>query len=238
MMVDFGLQVRVQPQQDNFNKWLADVDASAGLLKDHFRSLWFSDHICWDSDPTYEAWTILSFLAARFPDYEVGSHVLGQGFRNPALMALMATTLQTVSQGRFIMGIGAGWKEDEFLAYDYGFPRPGIRIEQLEDTLNIFKKLWMESGQVSYEGKHYKIVDAWCEPKPEPMIPIMVGGPGKKTMRLAAQYADIWDVTFQHCVWPGPASWQLARLRKKRNVMVKNSAMLIPSLGHQIKLRQ
>lgn len=193
MTVDFGWQTPFGPPKGNYGKWLADVDASVDLLKDHFRSLWVADHFFWEGGPTYEAWTILSFLAARFPNWEVGSHVLGQGFRNPALMALMATTLQTVSQGRFIMGIGAGWKEDEFLAYDYEFPRGGIRIEQLEDTLNILKKLWTEAGQVTYTGKHYKIVDAWCEPKPEPMIPIMVGGPGKKTRRLAAQYADIWN---------------------------------------------
>lgn len=106
----------------------------------------------------------------------------------------MAATLPTLSQGRFILSIGAGWKEDEYLAYDYQFPRAGIRIEQLEDTLNIFKKMWSDSGQVNYQGKHYNVVDAWCEPKPDPMIPILVGGSGKKTMRLATQYADLWNV--------------------------------------------
>lgn len=213
MAIDFGLYVPDGPPKDDYGTWLADVDANARMLQDHFRSLWMADHIFSDGAPTYEAWTIMSFLAARFPNYEIGSLVLGQGYRNPALLALMVATLQTVSQGRFVMGIGAGWKEDEYLAYDYEFPLAGIRIEQLEDTLNIFKKLWTEVGQVSYEGKHYKIVDAWCEPKPDPMIPIMVGGPGKKTMRLAAQYADLWnwgmcdiakytellDVLKQHC---------------------------------------
>jgi alkanesulfonate monooxygenase SsuD/methylene tetrahydromethanopterin reductase-like flavin-dependent oxidoreductase (luciferase family) len=213
MTIDFGLVVPPGPPKGDYPKWLVDVDASAQLLQDHFRSLWIYDHFFEGGDPIFEAWTILSFLAARFPNYEVGSLVLGQGYRNPALMALMAATLQTVSQGRFIMGIGAGWKEDEYLAYDYQFPRAGIRIEQLGDTLNIFKKLWTEAGQVSYEGKHYKVVDAWCEPKPDPMIPIMVGGGGKKTMRLAAQYADLWnwgmcdvdkyteyvDILKQHC---------------------------------------
>ncbi len=193
MTVDFGLVVPPGPPKDNCAKWLADVDASSQLLQDHFRSLWIYDHFFEDGNPIFEAWTILSFLAARFPNYEVGSLVLGQGYRNPALMALMAATLQTVSQGRLIMGIGAGWKEDEYLAYDYAFPRAGIRIEQLEDTLNIFKKLWEEAGPVSYEGKHYGIADARCETKPDPMIPILVGGAGKKTMRLAAQYADLWN---------------------------------------------
>jgi alkanesulfonate monooxygenase SsuD/methylene tetrahydromethanopterin reductase-like flavin-dependent oxidoreductase (luciferase family) len=193
MTIDFGLQVPFRVSKDDHGKWLSDMDASVDLLKDHFRSLWMADHFFYGGDPTHEAWTILSFLAARYPNWEVGSHVLSQSFRNPALMALMATTLQTVSDGRFIMGIGAGYKEDEYRAYNYEFPRAGIRIEQLEDTINILQKLWTETGQVSYEGKHYKITNAWCEPKPDPMIPIMVGGPGNKTMRLAAQYADIWN---------------------------------------------
>ncbi len=191
--VDFGLAVPVGPQKDDYKHWLADVETSTQLLQGHFRSLWFYDHFFYDDAPAFEAWTILSFLAAHFPNYEVGSLVLGQGYRNPALLALMATTLQTISEGRFTLGIGAGYKEDEYLAYHYDYPRAGIRLEQLEDVLNILKKLWSEPGQVSYSGKHHQIVDAWCEPKPDPMIPILVGGSGKKTMRLAAQYADLWN---------------------------------------------
>jgi alkanesulfonate monooxygenase SsuD/methylene tetrahydromethanopterin reductase-like flavin-dependent oxidoreductase (luciferase family) len=213
MTIDLGLVAPFGPPKDDYGKWLADLDASALLLQDHFRSLWVTDHFFWEGKPTFEVMTSLSFLAARFPNYEIGPMVLGQSYRNPALLALMAATLQTLSQGRFIMSIGAGWKEDEYLAYDYDFPRAGIRIEQLEDTLNILKKLWTEPGQVSYEGKHYSIADAWCEPKPDPMIPILIGGSGKKTMRLAAQYADLWntglcditkyterlDILKQHC---------------------------------------
>jgi alkanesulfonate monooxygenase SsuD/methylene tetrahydromethanopterin reductase-like flavin-dependent oxidoreductase (luciferase family) len=193
MPIDFGLALPPSPPKDNYSKWLTDIEATVRLFQDDFRSLWSFDHFSTDDNPVYEAWTVMSFLAAHFPTYEIGSLVLAHGYRNPALVALMATTLQTLSQGRFIMGIGAGWKEDDYLNYKYEFPRAGIRIEQLEDTLNIFKKLWTEPGPVSYAGKHYQIADAWCEPKPDPMIPIMVGGPGKKTMRLAAQYADIWN---------------------------------------------
>ena len=73
-----------------------------------------TDHFMWEGAPTFEAWTVMSFLAARYPDFEVGPMVLGQSYRNPALLALKAATLQTLCQGRFIMGIGAGWKEDEY----------------------------------------------------------------------------------------------------------------------------
>lgn len=195
MTVDFGLGLLFGSPKGQRDKWLADLDACLPALAGHFRSLWMTDHFFWEGEPTYEAWTTISFLAARFPSYEVGPMVLGQSYRNPAMLALMASTLQTISNGRFIMGIGAGWKEDEYRAYGYDYPRAGIRIEQLEDTLNIFRKLWSEKGQVTYEGKHYSVVDAWCEPKPEPMIPILVGGGGKKTMRLAAKYADMWNLS-------------------------------------------
>ena len=120
--------------------------------------------------------------------------VLGQNYRNPALLALMGATLQALSGGRFIMGIGAGWKEDEYLAYNYPYPAPKVRLQQLEDTLIILKKMWEEPGPVSYEGLHYSIRDAWCEPKPVPKIPILVGGGGYSTMKHAAKYADIWNL--------------------------------------------
>ena len=212
MSVDFGLHIEPGAKTGEHNTWLENLDATARLMEGHVRSLCVYDHFFYDGAPAYEVWTTMTFLATRFPNYEVVSFVLGQGFRNPALMALMGTTLQTLSQGRLTMGIGAGWKEDEYLAYDYEFPRGGIRIEQLEDAVNVLQKLWTETGQVSYDGKHYKITDAWCEPKPVPMIPIMVGGAGKKTMRVAAKYADLWnaggeidyyterlDILKQHC---------------------------------------
>ena len=163
-------------------------------LKDKFRSIWMTDHFFWDGEPTYEVWTVLSYIAARYPDFEVGPMVLGQSYRNPALLALMGATLQTLSNGRFIMGIGAGWKEDEYHAYDYDYPSARIRLEQLEDTLIILKKMWEEPGQASYQGRHYRIKDAWCEPKPKPGIPILVGGGGNTTMKHAAKYADIWNL--------------------------------------------
>jgi len=194
MTVDFGLGLLAGPPAGQHDKWLADLDASVPKLKGAFRSLWMTDHFFWDGEPTFEAWTTLSFIAARYPDFEIGPMVLGQSYRNPAMLALMASTLQTLSDGRFIMAIGAGWKEDEYHAYDYEYPSAKIRLEQLEDTLIIFKKMWKEEGQVSYEGKHYSIADAWCEPKPDPMIPILVGGGGKTTMKHAAKYADMWNL--------------------------------------------
>ncbi len=193
-MVDFGLGLPAGPRKGQNERFLTDLDATLVQLKGSFRSIWMTDHFFWDGEPTYEAWTVLSYLAARYPDFEVGPMVLGQSYRNPAILALMAATLQNLSGGRFIMGIGAGWKEDEYRAYDYPYPEPRVRVQQLEDTLIIFKKMWEEPGPVSYVGEHYSITDAWCEPKPQSKIPILVGGGGYTTMKHAAKYADIWNL--------------------------------------------
>ncbi len=192
-MVDFGLGLLAGPPKGRNEGFLTDLDATLPQLKGSFRSIWMTDHFFWQGAPTYEAWTVLSYLAARYPDFEVGPIVLGQSYRNPALLALMSATLQNLSGGRFVMGIGAGWKEDEYRAYNFPYPEPRLRVQQLEETLIILKKMWQEPGKASYEGRHYRIADAWCEPKPQPAIPILVGGGGYTTMKHAARYADIWN---------------------------------------------
>ena len=194
MGIEWGLVLPAGPAKNQIKKWLDDLDISLPALSDNFKSLWMTDHFFWDDDPTYEAWTVLAYVAARYPQFDIGPIVLGQSYRNPALTAKMGATLQALSGGRLIMAIGAGWKEDEYHAYGYPYPRPGIRIEQLKDSLEIISRMWSEPGPLTYRGKHYQIVDAYCEPKPEPIPPIIVGGGGKKTMRLAARYADWWNI--------------------------------------------
>ena len=195
MTVKFGLGLLAGPPKGQISKWMDDLDAALPHLGTAFESLWMTDHFFWDDNPTYEAWTVMAYMVARWPQYKVGPMVLGQSYRNPALLAKMAATLQTLSGGRFIMGIGAGWKEDEYRAYNYPFLRPGIRIEQLEDTLEIMKRMWTEPGPITYTGKHYRIENAYCEPRPDPIPPIIVGGAGEKTMFLAAKHADGWNLS-------------------------------------------
>jgi alkanesulfonate monooxygenase SsuD/methylene tetrahydromethanopterin reductase-like flavin-dependent oxidoreductase (luciferase family) len=226
MSVRFGLSVPAGPPKHDLSKWIHDLDSVIPQLQHHFDSLWMTDHFFWDDDPTYEAWTAIVYMATRYPRWKVGSIVLGQSYRNPALTAKMAATLQHLSGGRFLLGIGAGWKEDEYRAYGYPFPEPKIRLEQLEDTLEIITRMWKQDGTATYHGKHYSVENAYCVPKPDPMIPIIVGGGGYNTMRLAAMYADGWniyDAPFeryfervailrQHCETIGrdPASVQLS----------------------------
>ena len=194
MTIDFGLVLPAGPPKNALDRWRDDLDAVLPVVASRFRSLWMTDHFFWDDAPTFEAWTVLAYAAARWPQFELGPIVLGQSYRNPALLAKMAATLQTLTRGRLIMAIGAGWKEDEYHAYGYDFPRPGVRVQQLEEALEIITRLWTEPGQVTYRGDYYHVVDAWCEPKPDPIPPLLVGGGGTKTMRLAARFADFWNI--------------------------------------------
>jgi alkanesulfonate monooxygenase SsuD/methylene tetrahydromethanopterin reductase-like flavin-dependent oxidoreductase (luciferase family) len=143
-----------------------------------------------------EAVTTLTYLAGRHENIDFGHIVLGQSYRNPALTAKMAANLQMMTRGRFIMGIGAGWKEDEYMAYGYPYPSDGQRIDELEDTVKIMRAMWTESP-ATYEGKHYHIRDAECMPQPNPPIPLLIAGGGeKKTLRVVAMYADWWNYNF------------------------------------------
>ena len=107
----------------------------------------------------------------------------------------MAATLQFMSNGRYILGIGAGWKEDEYLQYGYPFPPAGVRVEELGEALQIIKQLWREQ-RATFHGKHYHIEDTQCEPKPNPVPTVMVGGAKPRMLRLVAHYADWWNVSW------------------------------------------
>ena len=163
-------------------------------------SAWISDHFHpWakfqsvDTD-VLEGWTTLSYLSGIYKKLKFGNIVLCNSYRNPALLAKMAATLQALTRGRLILGIGAGWKEDEYLAYGYEFPSAKIRIKQLEEAVQIIRKLWTED-KVNFDGVFYKIRNAYCNPKPKPTPPIMVGGGGEKlTLRVVARFADWWNL--------------------------------------------
>jgi alkanesulfonate monooxygenase SsuD/methylene tetrahydromethanopterin reductase-like flavin-dependent oxidoreductase (luciferase family) len=106
----------------------------------------------------------------------------------------MGATLQTVTKGRFILGIGAGWKEDEYTEYGFHFPSAKQRIEQLEESVQIIKKMWTQTT-VNFTGRYYTLNNAHCYPKPNPVPPILIGGGGEKlTLRVVARHADWWNM--------------------------------------------
>jgi alkanesulfonate monooxygenase SsuD/methylene tetrahydromethanopterin reductase-like flavin-dependent oxidoreductase (luciferase family) len=165
-------------------------------LKPPFDTLWFEDHLQWSDTAVLESWTALTTMAALFPNMRCGTLVLSQSFRNPAHLAKMSASLQKITAGRLIVGIGAGWKEDEYKAYGFPFPSNKQRLEQLEETAIILKKMWHESP-ATFHGKHYSIEGAYCVPQPAPIPPLMIGGGGEKvTLKLVAKYADWMNLLF------------------------------------------
>lgn len=162
-----------------------------------FHSLWFVDHM-WsrgmeDLDHL-EAWTLMAATAATTHRIAIGSLVLCNSYRSPALLAKMAASLDNVSGGRLLLGLGAGWMEEEYRAYGYAFPPARVRIEQLDEALAILKLLFTQ-GRASFEGRYYSIHDAVNNPKPlqKPHPPILIGGAGERLLRVAARHADIWN---------------------------------------------
>ncbi|MEC9339798.1 MAG: LLM class flavin-dependent oxidoreductase, partial [Actinomycetota bacterium] len=138
------------------------------VVTPEFDSLWIADHFYgFDkrTDPFLEAWTTLIWCAAKFPNIDLCHHVLGVGYRPPALTAKMASTLQFLTGNRFILGIGAGWREEEYLAYGYEFPRPSVRFRQLEETIKICRLMWTEE-EPSFEGEFFSIDKASAPPLP------------------------------------------------------------------------
>lgn len=99
--------------------------------------MWIPDHLQFGSDPTNEGWTLLTFLAAAFPRFRYGHLVLSHSFRNPALLAKMASTLQNLSGGRLILGIGEGWHEEEYRSYNFNYPSGGTRVAQMAGVIQI-----------------------------------------------------------------------------------------------------
>ncbi len=194
--IQFGWSLSSGPRTSMLSKdFLAAVHQGLTLAEGHMDSVWVVDHLQYDNNPVLEGWTALTYLAARYPTFQFGHAVLCQSFRNPALLAKMAATLQYLSEGRFILGIGAGWKEDEYTAYGYPFPSAGTRVEELEETMQIIKALWHDE-RATVHGKHYQVVEAWCEPKPDPIPTIMLGAFKPRMMRIAARHADWWNVSW------------------------------------------
>jgi alkanesulfonate monooxygenase SsuD/methylene tetrahydromethanopterin reductase-like flavin-dependent oxidoreductase (luciferase family) len=161
-----------------------------------FDSLWFPDHVQYGGHKVAEGWTLLAYALARYPDKLCTHEVLCNSFRNPAHLAKMVATAQAISGGRVALGIGAGWNREEYLAYGWPFPPTRVRIAQLAEAIELIRAMWRDAP-ASYEGEHYRIAGAYCEPRPNPPPPIVVGGHGEKyLLRVVARHADWWNYSF------------------------------------------
>jgi alkanesulfonate monooxygenase SsuD/methylene tetrahydromethanopterin reductase-like flavin-dependent oxidoreductase (luciferase family) len=190
--VQFGLSIPISNPDLPRQKFLQNIHTALDTIAGHFDSVWLPDHLQFGNSPLFEGWTMLTYLAALRPELRYGHLVLCQLFRNPALLAKMAATFQYMSQGHFILGIGAGWAEEEAKAYHIPFPPAGQRVSELEEQLQIIKALWREDN-VTFEGKYHQVHNAYCLPHPEPLPPVLIAGFQPRMMRLVAHHADWWN---------------------------------------------
>jgi alkanesulfonate monooxygenase SsuD/methylene tetrahydromethanopterin reductase-like flavin-dependent oxidoreductase (luciferase family) len=144
--------------------------------------------------PTMEAWMLLAACASRTERVRLGTLVSGNTYRHPSLLAKQAVTLDHISHGRAILGIGAGWHEAEHRMYGFPFPPLRERVDRLHEALQILDGL-MRGERTTFAGRFYQLHDAPFAPRPvqQPRIPILIGAKGSRMLRLVARYADIWD---------------------------------------------
>jgi F420-dependent oxidoreductase-like protein len=166
-----------------------------------YEAVWLVDHFHTVPVPsqevTFECWTSLAALARDTKRIRIGQIVTCNSYRNPALLAKMASTLDVLSHGRLYFGIGAGWYEHEYKAYGYPYPDAPERLRQLREALQVIHAMW-EQEEATFEGKYYQIRGAINQPKgvQKPHIPILIGGGGEKvTLKLVAQYGDACNVS-------------------------------------------
>jgi F420-dependent oxidoreductase-like protein len=190
----FGLRL---PQDGTDFGEVRDIAQAAEQLG--FHSLWLFDHFYHfpfvGNRSVLEPWTLMSVLAGATSTIRFGTLVLCNGYRPPAVLAKMAATLDVLSNGRLEFGYGAGWHQEEFAGYGYEFPSAATRIRQMEEGLQVIKRLWTDET-ATFSGKHYRLDGAICEPKPRqrPYPPITIGGGGEQMLlRAVARHADIWN---------------------------------------------
>jgi F420-dependent oxidoreductase-like protein len=189
----FGAVMNEAPQMSvspNYKELAALCRRCEGI---GFNSAWLMDHLTWGpDDAVFECWTTLSALSRETSEIHLGPFFLCNDYRNPALVAKMAATLDVISDGRVELGMGAGWKDDEYRAYGYPFSPPRERIARLDEAVSIMKLMW--SGRpATFKGNYYQIQEAECKPRPvQPGGPrLWIGGGGERlTLRVTAGHAD------------------------------------------------
>jgi F420-dependent oxidoreductase-like protein len=196
--------------------WSEILDVSLYAERTGWDGIWIADHfmpMAGDLDvPMHECWSVLAALAAAVPRVRLGALVAGITYRSPAVLAKQAVTIDHVSGGRLVFGIGAGWQENEHAAYGLALGTIKERLDRFEEACQIITGL-LNEDRTTFDGHYYRITDAPLVPKAASgKLPVLIGGGGeKRTMRIAAQYADKWNV------WGDPAL-----LAAKREILARH----------------
>lgn len=200
------------------NSWSDTLALARHAEATGWDGVWYADHFMPNAEdtsgPTNEAMTTVAALAAAVPRVRLGTLVAGNTYRHPAVLAKMAAGIDIVSGGRFVLGLGAGWQENEHAAYGIPFSTVGGRLSRLDEACRVIKGLF-GAPQTDFAGRYYSLKAAPLEPKPiQSPLPLLIGGGGeKRTLRIAAEHADEWNV------WGSPTV-----LRHKISVLEKHCA--------------
>jgi len=232
--LDFGVQI--EPQYGfTYDQIRTVAQAAEGL---GYESMWVSDHLFLTPQTVdtncLECYTVLTALARDTSRLRLGAMVASQSYRNPALLAKVAASLDHISRGRLNFGIGAGWKDVEYNAYGYPFPEPSVRIGQLDEALEVCRRMWTDN-RASFKGKYYSIQEALCSPKPvQSPLPVWVGGTGARTLRVAAKHADAVNFSWSHP--PGFIEERLGVLRRHCRRLGRDPSEIRVSVGLMVVL--
>ena len=181
------------------NTWPDVLALSRHAEETGWDGVWFADHFMPNAEdvsgPILECWTVLAGLASSVPRLRLGALVAGNTYRHPAVLAKMAATIDHISGGRLVLGLGGGWQENEHAAYGLPFGTAGERLRKLEEACQVITGLFSKE-RADFDGSFYQLASAPLEPKPvQAKLPLLIGGGGEKvTMRIAAAYADEWNV--------------------------------------------
>lgn len=199
-------EVSTRSRNLRFGLFLSQANKSLGQVYDEFQMAedlgfdhaWLVDHLV-DTDaapsvPILEAWTLLAALAERTSRIRLGVLVTSNTFRHPAVLLKSAVNVDHISNGRLILGLGAGWHVDEHRRYGIPLPEPAERVDRFAEAVELISLL-MAHERTTYAGRYYQLDDAPLEPRPiqTPRIPILIAAHRPRMLRLAAAYADQWD---------------------------------------------
>jgi F420-dependent oxidoreductase-like protein len=237
IVTDFKLGLQIWPSNTSWDELqkvallAEELDFDAIFTWDHFAPVAGIDPY----SANFEGWQVLAAWAALTKRVQIGMLVTGNTYRHPAIVAKMAATLDHISGGRAIAGMGAAWFEFEHVRYGIPFPPVGQRIAQLEEALIVMRSLFTEP-RTEFQGRYYQLTDAPAEPKPiQAHLPILVGGSGEqKTLRVVAKHADMW-----HCFAGTAAEFArlLGVLDAHCHAVGRDLASITPSTGGQVIIR-
>ena len=184
----------------NSSPWKSTVEAARAAASFGCSGIWLADHFMPNAssdldEPFHEAFTLLAGLAVAVQNVQIGTMVVGNTYRHPAVLAKQAVGIDHISGGRFVLGIGAGWQENEHVAYGLDYRTFRWRFDRLEESLQVISSL-LANTRTDFSGEHFRLTDAPLEPKPvSGTLPILIGGRGpNRTLPLVARYADAWNM--------------------------------------------